>query len=79
MNYSLKNSDPELFNLIKEEEQRQRLGIELIASENFTSQAVLECLGSVLTNKYSEGLPGNTIMAEMKLLIRLKHFVFSKH
>lgn len=58
MNISLKDIDPELFQLIKAEEDRQRFGIELIASENFTSQAVLECLGSILTNKYAEGLPG---------------------
>ena len=52
------NQDPELYNLIKKEEERQRYSIELIASENFTSQGVLECLGSCLTNKYSEGYPG---------------------
>ena len=38
---------------------RQKRGLELIASENFTSKAVMECSGSVLTNKYSEGQPGN--------------------
>eukprot|EP00668_Euglena_longa_P028904 GGOE01036238.1.p1 GENE.GGOE01036238.1~~GGOE01036238.1.p1 ORF type:complete len:486 (+),score=102.19 GGOE01036238.1:125-1459(+) len=47
-----------MYELIKEEHQRQLSGIELIASENFTSRAVMECLGSVLTNKYAEGLPG---------------------
>jgi glycine hydroxymethyltransferase len=52
------NQDLELYNLIKKEEERQRYSIELIASENFTSQGVLECLGSCLTNKYSEGYPG---------------------
>lgn len=55
---SLKNFDPELYELIQKERVRQWKGIELIASENFTSKAVLECLGSVLTNKYSEGYPG---------------------
>jgi glycine hydroxymethyltransferase len=58
MNISLQEADNELFTLIQQEKQRQRLGIELIASENFTSQAVLDCLGSILTNKYAEGLPG---------------------
>jgi glycine hydroxymethyltransferase len=58
MNMSLKDVDNELFSLIEEEKQRQQFGIELIASENFTSQAVLDCLGSILTNKYAEGLPG---------------------
>ena len=50
--------DPDLYDLIQQEYTRQKEGLELIASENFTSPAVLECLGSVLTNKYSEGLPG---------------------
>jgi len=50
--------DPELDDLIKQERDRQLNGIELIASENFTSGAVLECLGSCLTNKYSEGQAG---------------------
>jgi glycine hydroxymethyltransferase len=58
MNTSLKTADPELNELIEAEKHRQQFGIELIASENFTSQAVLDCLGSILTNKYSEGLPG---------------------
>lgn len=46
-----------LFDLIQREEERQRKGIELIASENFTSRAVLQAMGSVLTNKYAEGYP----------------------
>jgi glycine hydroxymethyltransferase len=50
--------DKELYDLIKQEKERQHYSIELIASENFTSQGVLECLGSCLTNKYSEGYPG---------------------
>jgi len=58
MNKSLENFDPELYHLINNENDRQKNGIELIASENFTSQAVIDCLGSILTNKYSEGLPG---------------------
>ena len=56
--YHLSQTDPELADLIKKEEKRQKEGLELIASENITSRRVLECLGSVLTNKYSEGLPG---------------------
>lgn len=58
MDRPLKEVDSELYNLIELESARQKDGIELIASENFTSQAVLDCLGSILTNKYSEGLPG---------------------
>lgn len=51
-------SDPELFELMKKEKKRQVSGLEMIASENFTSLSVLQCLGSCLHNKYSEGLPG---------------------
>jgi glycine hydroxymethyltransferase len=54
----LKEADPEVFALVEEEKARQLRSIELIASENFTSRAVMECLGSVLTNKYSEGQAG---------------------
>ena len=50
--------DKEIFELIKKEEKRQLNGIELIASENFTSPAVMTATGSVLTNKYAEGYPG---------------------
>jgi glycine hydroxymethyltransferase len=50
--------DQTVFDLIRREEERQRSGIELIASENFTSKAVLEAMGSCLTNKYAEGYPG---------------------
>lgn len=49
--------DPEVFGIIKNEKARQIHGLELIASENFTSKAVMEALGSCMTNKYSEGLP----------------------
>ena len=54
----LKDSDPEVFEAIRAEEHRQRDELELIASENYTSAAVMEAVGSVLTNKYAEGLPG---------------------
>ncbi len=54
---TLAERDPELFATIVEEEERQEIGIELIASENITSKAVLEAQGSVLTNKYAEGYP----------------------
>ena len=50
--------DNQIFELIKDEEQRQLSGLELIASENFVSNQVLEATGSVLTNKYAEGYPG---------------------
>ncbi|HNW39370.1 MAG TPA: serine hydroxymethyltransferase [Candidatus Omnitrophota bacterium] len=54
----LKHSDPEIYEAIQKELGRQNSNIELIASENFTSLAVLEAQGSVLTNKYAEGYPG---------------------
>ena len=50
--------DHQIFDLIQKEHERQLNGIELIASENFTSPAVMEATGSVLTNKYAEGYPG---------------------
>jgi glycine hydroxymethyltransferase len=68
------NQDQELNNIINNEYNRQKSGIELIASENFTSPAVIQCLGSVLTNKYSEGYPGrryyggNKYIDELELL-----------
>jgi len=54
----LQSQDPELYKSIQKELERQRTGAEMIPSENFASLAVLEALGSVLTNKYSEGYPG---------------------
>jgi glycine hydroxymethyltransferase len=56
--YSLENIDAEIAQIIKEEEQRQEHHIELIASENYTSPAVMAAQGSQLTNKYAEGYPG---------------------
>ncbi|KAI9296444.1 serine hydroxymethyltransferase [Neoconidiobolus thromboides FSU 785] len=58
LNTPLEQEDSEIFYLIEEEKFRQFSGLELIASENFTSRAVMEANGSCLTNKYSEGLPG---------------------
>ncbi|MCX5764512.1 MAG: serine hydroxymethyltransferase, partial [Gemmatimonadetes bacterium] len=55
---ALKQTDPEVAHLISEEIARQSDGLELIASENFVSPAVMEATGSALTNKYAEGLPG---------------------
>ncbi len=53
-----KHMDRELFDLIEAEHVRQTFGIELIASENYVSESVMRAMGSVLTNKYAEGLPG---------------------
>ncbi|HKK49137.1 MAG TPA: serine hydroxymethyltransferase [Alkalispirochaeta sp.] len=55
---SLAQSDPAIHAIVQREEQRQRTKLEMIASENFTSDAVLETAGTVLTNKYAEGYPG---------------------
>jgi glycine hydroxymethyltransferase len=55
---TIMNRDSQIFDLIKQENKRQLDGIELIASENFVSEQVMEAMGSILTNKYAEGLPG---------------------
>lgn len=75
---SLKEHDPVLFDLIEQEKSRQWRSLELIASENFTSRAVIDCLGSCLTNKYSEGLPGaryyggNEVVDEVEILCQTR-------
>lgn len=58
MNRTLAQVDPEIANAIADEEQRLAYNLEMIASENFVSEAVLEAMGSVMTNKYAEGYPG---------------------
>jgi len=58
LNKPLKETDPELFSIIESEKGRQRDSLVLIASENFTSLSVYDALGSVMSNKYSEGYPG---------------------
>ena len=55
MEWPLSEVDPEIAQAIENEERRQHEGLELIASENFVSEAVLEAMGSVFTNKYAEG------------------------
>jgi glycine hydroxymethyltransferase len=56
LNKSLKESDPELYNIIEDEKIRQRDTICLIASENYASKSCFDALGSVMSNKYSEGI-----------------------
>ncbi len=58
MSYALESFDPEIFEAIENERQRQTDHLEMIASENFTLPAVMEAMGSVFTNKYAEGYPG---------------------
>ena len=83
----LRKVDPEIFDAIAAEEKRQRENIELIASENFTSRAVMEAQGSVLTNKYAEGYPGkrwyggceNVDTVEQLAIDRAKRLFGSEH
>ena len=84
---SLAESDPEIAAAIGNELHRQNSGLELIASENFVSQAVLEAAGSVLTNKYAEGYPGKRYyggcefvdVAESLAIARAKHLFGADH
>jgi len=71
-NPSLKEADPEIYALVKQEEARQREGLELIASENFTSRAVMDAVGSCLTNKYSEGLPNKRYYGGNEVIDKLE-------
>lgn len=59
----LKNTDPEVYEAIQKEKKRQQDNLEMIASENFASEAVMEAMGSYMTNKYAEGYPGNRYYA----------------
>ena len=83
----IKNVDVEVYNAIVEEAKRQEEGIELIASENFVSKAVMEAAGSVFTNKYAEGYPGkryyggcvNADVVESLAIERLKEMFGAKY
>jgi len=69
---ALRESDPDIAGLIDEEIRRQNDGLELIASENFVSPAVLEAMGSALTNKYAEGLPGKRYYGGCEVVDRVE-------
>jgi glycine hydroxymethyltransferase len=83
----LQKQDSKVYKAIKAEEKRQQEGMELIASENYVSEAVLEALGSVFTNKYSEGYPGkryyggqeNTDIVEQLAIERAKELFGAEH
>ncbi|XP_019360251.1 PREDICTED: serine hydroxymethyltransferase, mitochondrial [Gavialis gangeticus] len=69
---SLAQSDPEVWDLLRQEKDRQCRGLELIASENFCSRAALEALGSCLNNKYSEGYPGQRYYGGAEVVDRVE-------
>lgn len=75
---SLKKFDPEIYKAIKGELQRQKNGVELIASENYVSEAVLETLGSVFTNKYSEGYPGRRYYAGQEFTDKVENLAIER-
>jgi glycine hydroxymethyltransferase len=68
----LERVDAEVAGIIEEEHSRQENTIELIASENHTSKAVIQAQGSVLTNKYAEGYPGKRYYGGCEFVIKLK-------
>src|SRR5215467_1709346 len=84
---TLADTDPDIANAIKNELHRQNSGLELIASENFVSQAVLQAAGSVMTNKYAEGYPGKRYyggcefvdVAETLAIARAKQLFGAEH
>nr|WKN37857.1 serine hydroxymethyltransferase [Tunicatimonas sp. TK19036] len=70
--------DQQIFNLIQQELERQERGIELIASENFTSPQVMEAMGSVLTNKYAEGLPGKRYYGGCEIVDQIEQLAIDR-
>lgn len=77
-NATLKALDPEVFYAIEEEKQREQDHLELIASENFTYPAVLEAMGSVLTNKYAEGYPGKRYYAGCEYVDKIEQLAIDR-
>lgn len=78
MKTTLEQNDPEIAAVVKDETDRQRHGLELIASENFTSRAVLEAMGSSLTNKYAEGLPGKRYYGGCEVVDRAENLAIER-
>jgi glycine hydroxymethyltransferase len=72
------DSDPDIARLIIEETERQRHGLELIASENFVSLAVLQAMGTPLTNKYAEGLPGKRYYGGCEVVDRVEQIAIDR-
>ena len=75
---NVKDFDPEIYNLIKQEERRQADKIRLIASENYASQAILEATGSVLTNKYSEGYAGKRYYEGQQIIDQVEQLAIKR-
>src|SRR5688572_29724558 len=75
---ALAAADPEIARLIELETRRQNEGLELIASENFVSPAVLEAMGSSLTNKYAEGLPGKRYYGGCEVVDRVEQLAIDR-
>jgi glycine hydroxymethyltransferase len=75
---ALRQADPEIAELIEEETIRQCDGLELIASENFVSPAVMEAMGSTLTNKYAEGLPGKRYYGGCEVVDRVEQLAIDR-
>src|SRR5574341_1945389 len=74
----LSEADPEIFRLVREETRRQAEGLELIASENFVSPAVLEAAGSTLTNKYAEGYPGKRYYGGCEIVDQIEQLAIDR-
>ena len=70
--------DTKLFDLIESEKRRQMQGIELIASENFVSEQVMQAMGSVLTNKYAEGYPGARYYGGCEVVDRVEQLAIDR-
>lgn len=70
--------DTEIFDLIGEEKKRQTNGIELIASENYVSDEVLQSMGSILTNKYAEGLPGKRYYGGCEVVYKIEQLAIDR-
>ena len=75
---TLASADPDVARLIVEEVERQRDGLELIASENFVSSAVLEAMGTPLTNKYAEGLPGKRYYGGCEIVDQIEQIAIDR-
>lgn len=78
INENLQSADNTVFQLLQKEEARQENGIELIASENFTSKAVMQAMGSVATNKYAEGYPGRRYYGGCEIVDKIEQLAIDR-